>query len=41
MQYGEGKLGRVFVVRLDEGERLPDAIETFAREHRIGGAMVM
>jgi predicted DNA-binding protein with PD1-like motif len=41
MQYGEGKLGRVFVLRLDDGERLPDAIETFAREHRIAGAMVM
>ena len=41
MQYGEGKLGRVFVLRLEEGETLNDTIEAFAREHGIEGAMVM
>jgi uncharacterized protein len=41
MQYGEGRLGRVFVLRLEEGERLNETIEAFAREHGIEGAMVM
>jgi uncharacterized protein len=41
MQYGEGRLGRVFVLRLEEGELLNDTIEAFAREHGIAGAMVM
>jgi uncharacterized protein len=40
MQYSEGKIGRVFVLRLEEGERLPDAIESFARDHGIQNAMV-
>ncbi len=35
MQYSEGKLGRVFVLRLEEGERLNDSIENFAREKKI------
>ena len=41
MQYGEGALGRLFALRLDEGERLPEVLETFAREHNIAGAMVI
>ncbi len=41
MQYGEGSLGRVFVLRLEDGERLPDVLESFAREHHVGSAMVM
>ncbi|MBM4274073.1 MAG: DUF296 domain-containing protein [Deltaproteobacteria bacterium] len=41
MQYSEGKLGRVFVLRLEEGEKLNDTIEAFAREHRIGCAMAI
>ncbi len=40
MQYAEGKLGRIFVLRLDDGDRLPDCLETFAREHHIREAMV-
>lgn len=32
MQYAQGSLGRVFVIRLEDGDRLPDCIETFARE---------
>ncbi len=35
MQYSEGRLGRVFVLRLEEGERLNDSIENFAREKKI------
>jgi predicted DNA-binding protein with PD1-like motif len=41
MQYGEGRLGRVFVLRLEEGDVLNDTIESFAREHGIEGAMVL
>ncbi len=35
MQYCEGQLGRVFILRLEEGERLNDCIEKFAREKEI------
>jgi predicted DNA-binding protein with PD1-like motif len=41
MQYGEGRLGRVFVLRLTEGELLNDTIEAFARERQIAGALVL
>lgn len=41
MQYSEGSLGRVFALKLDEGERVPDAIEQFASEHAIQSAMVL
>jgi predicted DNA-binding protein with PD1-like motif len=39
MQYGEGSLGRVFVLRLEEGEILNDTIEAFAREHNLLGGL--
>ncbi|MBN1691440.1 MAG: DNA-binding protein [Dehalococcoidia bacterium] len=35
MIYSEGKLGRVFVIRLSEEDVLPDCIERFAGEHGI------
>jgi predicted DNA-binding protein with PD1-like motif len=35
MQYSEGRLGRVFILRLEEGDRLNDTIEDFAREQKI------
>jgi len=35
MIYSEGKIGRVFVIRLEDGDRLPDCIEKFAEEHKI------
>jgi uncharacterized protein len=35
MQYREGHLGRIFILRLEEGERLNDSIEKFAREQKI------
>jgi predicted DNA-binding protein with PD1-like motif len=35
MIYSEGKIGRVFVIRLEDGDRLPDSIEKFAEEHKI------
>ena len=41
MQVAEGKINRVFTVRLEEGERLPDCIETLARQRRIKAALVL
>jgi predicted DNA-binding protein with PD1-like motif len=40
MQYSEGKIGRVFVLRLGDEDRLPESIETFAREHSVKNALV-
>jgi predicted DNA-binding protein with PD1-like motif len=41
MQYQEGSIGRVFALRLEEGDRLPDTLEAFAREQRLAAAMVI
>lgn len=41
MQYAEGSIGRVFVLRLEDGERLPGVIEDFAREQQVASAMVI
>ena len=35
MKISEGTIGRVFVLRLEHGERLPDCIEAFAAEHGV------
>jgi predicted DNA-binding protein with PD1-like motif len=40
MQYSEGRLGRIFTLRLEDGDRLPDVLEAFAREKAIQGALV-
>lgn len=39
MQYSEGGIGRVFTLRLEDDERVPDVIEEFAREHDIKRAV--
>lgn len=41
MQYSEGKVGRIFALKLDSGDRLPDSVVDFAREHKVQSAMVM
>lgn len=41
MRFAEGRIGRVFVVRLEDGDPLPQSIEAFAREHGVEGAMVI
>lgn len=41
MQYTEAKQGRIFVLRLENGEVLHEVIEAFAREHQIQRAAVM
>lgn len=41
MQTSEAKLGRIFVARLEDGEKLPDAIEKLASDKQIRSAFVM
>lgn len=41
MQITEAKFGRIFVVRLEDGERLPDAIEKLAGNKKIRSALVL
>lgn len=38
MKVTEGSIGRVFVLRLEHGERLPDCVEQFAAERGISQA---
>jgi len=35
MKYTEGKLGRIFVIRLEDGDKIPAAIESFATEKSV------
>jgi predicted DNA-binding protein with PD1-like motif len=35
MKAAEGRIGRVFVLRLEDGDRLPDCVEAFAAEHGV------
>jgi predicted DNA-binding protein with PD1-like motif len=39
MQFTETKLGRVFVLRLHDGDRLPDVLESFAAEKNVSTAL--
>jgi predicted DNA-binding protein with PD1-like motif len=39
MKYSEGKVGRIFVIKLEDGDRLPGAIESFAEKHRVSRGM--
>lgn len=39
MQFTEAKLGRVFVLRLHDGDRLPDVLESFAAEKEVSSAL--
>jgi predicted DNA-binding protein with PD1-like motif len=33
MKFSQGFIGRLFVIRLEDGDRLPDSIEVFASSH--------
>ncbi len=35
MQAAQGEIGRVFVLRLEDGDRVPECIESFAKEQNI------
>lgn len=39
MDYTEGKLGRVFVLRLYQGERIHEVVEKFASENRVSSGL--
>lgn len=41
MKASEGKIGRVFILRLEDGDIIPDVIETFARERNVAVAQVI
>ncbi|MBF0481002.1 MAG: DNA-binding protein [Desulfovibrionaceae bacterium] len=38
MQYSQGTIGRVFVLRLGDGDKLPGSIEDFAAAHGVSQA---
>lgn len=40
MKYTEARPGRIFILRLEQGDRLPEVVESFARERGIGSALV-
>lgn len=40
MKYSEANLGRIFILRLEHGDRIPDTIEEFAASQQIGSAIV-
>lgn len=40
MKYSEANLGRIFILRLEHGDRIPDVIEGFANEKEIESAIV-
>lgn len=35
MRYSEAAMGRIFIVRLEDGDRLPGAVEKLAREKKV------
>ena len=41
MQYSEANMGRIFIVRLEHGDRLPDTIEEFAVQRNLKSALVL
>jgi len=41
MKYSQAHPGRIFILRLEDGEILHETIETFAREHSITAAAVI
>jgi predicted DNA-binding protein with PD1-like motif len=41
MKASEGKIGRVFIIRLDDGDVVPDCIERFAEEKGIYSGHVL
>ena len=41
MRYSEAGLGRVFVLRLEDGDRMPDTVERFALEMGLSRALCL
>lgn len=40
VKYTEASLGRIFILRLEQGDKIPDTIESFAKEKNIKSAVV-
>ncbi len=40
MKYSEAELGRIFILRLEHGDKIPDVIEQFAADQQIKSAIV-
>lgn len=40
MKYTQTSLGRIFILRLEHGDKIPYVIEDFARDHEINSALV-
>jgi len=41
MKSSEGTLGRIFVIRLEDGDKIPESIERFAKENQITHGQVI
>jgi predicted DNA-binding protein with PD1-like motif len=41
MKYSEAKPGRIFVIRLEDGDIVHEAIESFAKEHAVKAATLV
>ena len=41
MKASEGRLGRVFVIRLEDGDRMPEALEQYAEEQGVSVGMAI
>ena len=39
MQFTEARLGRVFILRLHDGDHLPDVLESFAEQQKVSSAL--
>ncbi|OGS23665.1 MAG: DNA-binding protein [Elusimicrobia bacterium RIFOXYB2_FULL_48_7] len=39
MKYSEAKIGRAFIIRLEDGDKIPDSIESFAEKNGIRSGM--
>ena len=40
MKYSEANMGRIFILRLEHGDKIPDIIEEFAKTHQIDSAIL-
>ena len=40
MKYTQANLGRIFILRLEHGDKIPDVIEEFAKTNRIDSAIL-
>jgi len=39
MQFTEARMGRIFIIRLHDGDHLPDVLENFAKEQNVKSAI--